>query len=51
MSLKEGGDIITDDKEVANILNKHFTNLVRTLADKRGDAGLTFLTSTILKIL
>ena len=34
ISLKD--DIITDDKEVGNISNKHFTNSVRTLADKGG---------------
>ena len=33
-SLKEGDDIIIADNEVANILNKHFTNSVRTDVDK-----------------
>ena len=33
-SLQEGDEIISDDSEVADILNKHFVNSVRCLADK-----------------
>ena len=33
ISLKEGDEIISDDSEVADILNKHFVNSVRCLAD------------------
>ena len=36
ISLKEGEELITDDAEVANILNKHFVNSVRCLAEKGG---------------
>ena len=36
ISLKEGEEVITDDAEVANILNKHFVNSVRCLAEKSG---------------
>ena len=36
ISLKEGDEIISDDSEVADILNKHFVNSVRCLADKGG---------------
>ena len=34
--LKEGDKIISDDTEVANVLNKHFINSVRSLAETGG---------------
>ena len=36
ISLKEGDKIISDDTEVANILNKNFVEAVRLLSDKGG---------------
>ena len=36
ISLKEGEELITDDVKVANVLNKHFVNSVRCLAEKGG---------------
>ena len=35
-SLKEGVKLITDDIEIASVLNKHFVNSVRCLAEKGG---------------
>ena len=36
IALKEGDKIIVDDIEIANVLNKHFVNSVRCLAEKGG---------------
>ena len=36
ISLKEGDKIVTDETEVSNVLNKHFINSVRCLAEKGG---------------
>ena len=36
ISLKEGDKIISDDTEVANVLNKNFVEAVRLLSDKGG---------------
>ena len=36
ISLKEGEELVTDDVKVANVLNKHFVNSVRCLAEKGG---------------
>ena len=36
ISLKEGEEIVTDDTKIANVLNEHFINSVRCLAEKRG---------------
>jgi hypothetical protein len=36
MKLKEGDVIISDDSEVPDILNKHFLNSARCLADQGG---------------
>ena len=36
ISLKEGDKLVTDDIEIANVLNKHFVSSVRCLAEKGG---------------
>ena len=36
ISLKEGDELLTDDAEVINVLNKHFIDSVRCLANKGG---------------
>ena len=36
ISLKEENEIVTDDKEVANIFNKHFIDPVKNLANTGG---------------
>ena len=36
ISLKEGEEIVTDDTKIANVLNEHFVNSVRCLAEKGG---------------
>ena len=36
ISLKEGYEIVSDDTEVANTLNRNFTECVRQLSEKRG---------------
>ena len=42
ISLKEGEKLVTDDIEVANVLNKHFINFVWSL-DEKVAAALTSL--------
>ena len=38
ISLKEGEEIVTDDTRIANVLNEHFINSVRCLAEKKAAA-------------